>query len=88
MRKPQKLNLIVRVKTKSDVFPALEAANILTDYANFLRQAALGGTDALSPQGAHLHREGAIEWNLEINDGEHSSETPEEGLDEGLRSPE
>lgn len=81
MQRPQKLSLTLRLKSDVGVFPAIEAAAVLSQFVAHLRKSAY--STPLDSEGAFLHMSGGIEWSL--NDGECSS-SPEAGLDEGVRS--
>lgn len=60
--KLRKLNLTLRVKSKTgdDTFPAVEAAQMLRDFAAFLEKSAY--TSMPAPIGEHPHRLGGITW--------------------------
>lgn len=82
MQKLQEINLTLRVKVdkNSGIFPAIESADVLAEFVQFLRHSVY--SVPLQNEGTHLHQSGAVQWSL--NDGKSSS--PETGLDEGVRS--
>jgi len=71
MQRSSKLKLTVRVKNhpKSEVFPAIELADVLDKFARDMRHQAYSGIE-IEPTGTYLSLQGGVEWEYETGEVE------------------